>query len=324
MEEKNNNFSVDKEELKSETKETISQVKETIKNVNIKEDSVATKNFVVEIFKEPINKLKEIIEDNSGKFLKFAILILAVYVLVEGVDTIIFSEDGTARRTKMTEIPITNNWITTNPDNNFITAVVPVYEGEDNYIITMNKDYKIKIFNAEEINAKKVQTGKIIAAAIIGKTDKNVLIYNEYGEYIYIDKSEIPELSRSSSGNSTSFDKGNKIKIIPISKDIEVENLIVGFVENKDDGICTYTAFSEEFLHLGHRTNKPKEFFKLKHSNFVGVGVVNAKTKNNSTVSFISPYNINTVNGKNIKEKMDFKKISVSPFGLIQIPNMEK
>ena len=240
------------------------------------------------------------------------------------IGTIIFSEDGTARRTKMTEIPITNNWITTNPDNNFITAVVPVYEGEDNYIITMNKDYKIKIFNAEEINAKKVQTGKIIAAAIIGKTDKNVLIYNEYGEYIYIDKSEIPELSRSSSGNSTSFDKGNKIKIIPISKDIEIENLIVGFVENKDDGICTYTAFSEEFLHLGHRTNKPKEFFKLKHSNFVGAGVVNAKTKNNSTVSFISPYNINTVNGKNIKEKMDFKKISVSPFGLIQIPNMEK
>ena len=50
------------------------------------------------------------------------------------------------------------------------------YAGIDNYIITMNKDYKIKIFNAEEINAKKVQTGKIIAAAIIGKTDKNVLI----------------------------------------------------------------------------------------------------------------------------------------------------
>ena len=239
--------------------------------------------------------------------------------------TIIFSEDGTARRTKMSEIPITNNWITTNPDNNFITAVIPVYEEDDEkYIVTINKDYKVKIFNIEEINTKKVQTGKIIAAAIINKkTTNNLLIYNEFGEYIYIDKNEIPELSRSSAGNSTSFEQGKNFKIIPITKNVDIENLIVGFIENNDDGVCTYTAFSEESLRLGHRTNKPKEFFKLKHSKFIGVGTVNAKTKNSSTISLISPYNVNTINGKNIKDNMDFKKISVSPFGLIQIPNME-
>ena len=239
--------------------------------------------------------------------------------------TIIFSEDGTARRTKMSEIPITNNWITTNPDNNFITAVIPVYEEDDEkYVVTINKDYKVKIFNIEEINTKKVQTGKIIAAAIINKkTTNNLLIYNEFGEYIYIDKNEIPELSRSSAGNSTSFEQGKNFKIIPITKNVDIENLIVGFIENNDDGVCTYTAFSEESLRLGHRTNKPKEFFKLKHSKFIGVGTVNAKTKNSSTISLISPYNVNTINGKNIKDNMDFKKISVSPFGLIQIPNME-
>lgn len=239
--------------------------------------------------------------------------------------TIIFSEDGTARRTKMSEIPITNNWITTNPDNNFITAVIPVYEEDDEkYVVTINKDYKVKIFNIEEINTKKVQTGKIIAAAIINKkTTNNLLIYNEFGEYIYIDKNEVPELSRSSAGNSTSFEQGKNFKIIPITKNVDIENLIVGFIENNDDGVCTYTAFSEESLRLGHRTNKPKEFFKLKHSKFIGVGTVNAKTKNSSMISLISPYNVNTINGKNIKDKMDFKKISVSPFGLIQIPNME-
>ena len=239
--------------------------------------------------------------------------------------TIIFSEDGTARRTKMSEIPITNNWITTNPDNNFITAVIPVYEEDDEkYVVTINKDYKVKIFNIEEINTKKVQTGKIIAASIINKkTTNNLLIYNEFGEYIYIDKNEIPELSRSSAGNSTSFEQGKNFKIIPITKNVDIENLIVGFIENNDDGVCTYTAFSEESLRLGHRTNKPKEFFKLKHSKFIGVGTVNAKTKNSSTISLISPYNVNTINGKNIKDNMDFKKIFVSPFGLIQIPNME-
>ena len=136
-------------------------------------------------------------------------------------------------------------------------------------------------------------------------------------------ENEIPELSRSSDGNSTSFERGKNFKIIPITKNVDIENLIVGFIENDDDGVCTYTAFSEESLRLGHRTNKPKEFFKLKHSKFIGVGTVNAKTKNSSTISLISPYNVNTINGKNIKDNMDFKKISVSPFGLIQIPNME-
>ena len=241
--------------------------------------------------------------------------------------TIIFSDDGTARRTKMSEIPITNNWITTNPDNNFITCVVPVYEDDnDKLVITLNKDYKIKIFDIEEINSKKVQTGKIIAASVINKNDRKILIYNEYGEYIYIDKNEVPILSRASAGNSTSFERGEKFKIIPITNNRdENENLLVAFIENKDDGVCTYSAYSEDtFLKIGKRTNKPKEFFKLKHSNFIGVALMNAKTKNNSSISFIGPFNISTVNGKNIKDKMDFKKISLTPFGLIQIINPEK
>ena len=239
--------------------------------------------------------------------------------------TIIFSDDGTARRTKLTEIPITNNWITTNPDNNFINCVTPVYENsKDTYIVTINKDYKIKMFDVEEISNKKVQTGKIISAATINlKEIKNLLIYNEFGEYIYIDKNEIPVLSRSSAGNSTAFERGKKFTIIPISSSDEIDNLFVSFIED-NDGSCTYTAFNENNLKICHRTNKPKEFFKLKHSHFAGLGLVNAKTKNNSSVSFIGPFNITVVNGKNIKDKMDFKKISIAPFGLIQIANMEK
>lgn len=79
----------DKEEIKSETKETINQVKDTIKNVKLKEDSVATKNFVLEIFKSPFDKLKEIVEDGSGKFLKFSILILALYIIISALDEFI-------------------------------------------------------------------------------------------------------------------------------------------------------------------------------------------------------------------------------------------
>lgn len=88
-ENKENNFSVDTDELKNETKETVNQVKDTIKNVNIKEDTVATKNFVVEMFKSPCEKIKEIVQDSAGNFLKLAIIIVAVYVLSETLDTIL-------------------------------------------------------------------------------------------------------------------------------------------------------------------------------------------------------------------------------------------
>lgn len=88
-EKKDNNFSVDTDELKNETKETMNQVKDTIKNVNIKEDSVATKNFVTEMFKSPCEKIKEILEDTAGNFLKFAIIIIVVYLLSEALDTFI-------------------------------------------------------------------------------------------------------------------------------------------------------------------------------------------------------------------------------------------
>jgi len=239
--------------------------------------------------------------------------------------TIIFSDDGTARRTKLTEIPITNNWITTNDERNFITSVVPVYENEDdNYIVTVNKDYKIKIFKADEISFKKVQTGKIISAHTINiKSTKNILIYNEFGEYIYIDKDEIPVLSRTSAGNSTAFSQGKNFEIIPVSFTEDFENVFIPFVEN-EDGTCTYTAFEESILKLAHRTNKPKEILKLKHSKFIGIGLVNGKTKNGSSIVLIGPYNINTVNGKNVKIGMSNKKISLNPFGIIQLPEVSK
>lgn len=74
--------SIDTEKLKSETSNTVSQVKDTIKNVNIKEDSLETKNFVVEMFTKPVEKIKEVVEDSTQKTLKYAIIIFAVWVII--------------------------------------------------------------------------------------------------------------------------------------------------------------------------------------------------------------------------------------------------
>ena len=71
---------INTEELKSEASNTVNQVKDTIKKVDIKKDSVETKGFVMEMFKNPLDKIKDVAEDAKGKYLKYAIIALVIWV----------------------------------------------------------------------------------------------------------------------------------------------------------------------------------------------------------------------------------------------------
>ena len=68
------------EEVKKETVETAKKVKETVKNVNIKDETIKTKGFIGEMFKNPINKIKEIAKEDS-KYFKTAIFILIIWTI---------------------------------------------------------------------------------------------------------------------------------------------------------------------------------------------------------------------------------------------------
>lgn len=76
----NNENKINTEELKSEASNTVNQVKDTIKKVDIKKDSVETKGFIVELFKNPLEKIKAVAEDTKGKYLKYAIIVLVIWV----------------------------------------------------------------------------------------------------------------------------------------------------------------------------------------------------------------------------------------------------
>lgn len=77
--------SFDTEKLKSETSNTVNQVKDTIKNVNIKQDSIETKDFVKNIFLKPVEEIKKVVEDNTGKTFKYAIIIIAIWTIIRVV-----------------------------------------------------------------------------------------------------------------------------------------------------------------------------------------------------------------------------------------------
>ena len=74
------------EELKKEATETVNQVKETIKKVDIKKDSVETKGFIIDMFKNPLKKMQQIVNRNTGKSLTYAIIILIIWVVAELVN----------------------------------------------------------------------------------------------------------------------------------------------------------------------------------------------------------------------------------------------
>lgn len=82
MEEKKEKFSVSTENLKNETVETAKKVKESMKGANIKEETKQTKGFVMEMFKNPLGKIKQVAGDTSGKYLKTAIFLIIIWIVL--------------------------------------------------------------------------------------------------------------------------------------------------------------------------------------------------------------------------------------------------
>lgn len=88
MEENNQEkFKVDTENLKNETMETAKRVKESMKGANIKEETKATKVFILEMIKDPIEKIKEVANDNSAKFFKTALFLVIIWTVIVFIET---------------------------------------------------------------------------------------------------------------------------------------------------------------------------------------------------------------------------------------------
>ena len=74
---------VSTKEIKQEATQAVNEVKSTIKNVDIKKDSLETKGFVTEMFKRPLEKLNEIATKKDKNFLKYVVIIIAIWCIVE-------------------------------------------------------------------------------------------------------------------------------------------------------------------------------------------------------------------------------------------------
>lgn len=82
MEEKEVKNTIDTENLKNETVETAKKVKESVKSTKIKEETKATRGLIIEMFKNPLEKIKEVANNNSGKYFKTAIFLIILWTVI--------------------------------------------------------------------------------------------------------------------------------------------------------------------------------------------------------------------------------------------------
>lgn len=82
-EEKKEESVINTEELKKDASTVVNEVKDNFKNVDMKEEGKAAKGFIKGLFKNPIEKIQEMIEENNGKYFKYAIIVLAIWTVVD-------------------------------------------------------------------------------------------------------------------------------------------------------------------------------------------------------------------------------------------------
>ncbi len=97
MEENNNenNNTVNPEEILKETTETINEVKDQVKGSfkkeELKNSAKETTNFIVGMFKNPIEELKSISEDKTNKNFKYAVILAIVWIVAVVILKIYYS-----------------------------------------------------------------------------------------------------------------------------------------------------------------------------------------------------------------------------------------
>lgn len=88
-ENKNQEKTVNTEELKKEAVDAVNQVKDTIKNVDIKKDTKEAKGLVGSMFKNPLETIKKIAKDNTNKAFKMAIIFILIWTIAEFLDKVL-------------------------------------------------------------------------------------------------------------------------------------------------------------------------------------------------------------------------------------------
>jgi len=224
------------------------------------------------------------------------------------ISIILFFNDGTCVKIPPTSI---NMWTKLIYDAHII-AVAPVYKDND-YIVCITQQYKIKAFKANEITSRKSSSGDVIVTAYNFESGCDIFICSNTGEYCYFNFDDSIVQSRTASGIKLSFEK-TKHTSLYIAK-VKSESLITIGLDNGDNEGSIYIIDSAS-LKIGKRNNVPKKIKSLQ--NHFTITCVNCIEKNSDfkNVVFVGSKGISKISSKLIKPTGVPRRVSLIPFGV--------
>jgi hypothetical protein len=254
----------------------------------------------------------------NGKNVKEACGVVSLKKDIAGF--ILFYNNSTVNKLQMTDFKILNTWHEFTDDKTLITCATPYYS-EDDMIVCVSENYKIKQMSVADIQGKRnISSGDCIKACYcIEKNCKDAVLFTgSNGDYCVLPPEEIPVLGRNASGVKTSFEQETQLYITTLSPEKE----IVLFSSNDDrDGQNYIEARSTDQFAVGKRSNKLKLLGYPEHFKITSVSNISAQNKD-GTIVLIGRNSTTTLKPqyfKFFKKNNDFKRTFVSIVGSINL-----
>ena len=242
---------------------------------------------------------------------------------------IVCYSNGMINRIEATVFKVANVWYDLQLDNDvMITCAIPIYT-EDDIIIAMSSDYKIKRFAVSDIPGRRMvacSDTKIIAISSYDPKgdNRNVIGMDENGHYLLFPIDEIPLVSRNAAGVKTSFgdpDKDGSVytgKIYLSSCPDEVyesEQVMISCKNNDDENYLVNIPLLS--MKIGLRTNKPKPSI-LSDYRVTSLSVIDIVDQK-STICMIGKSSTSALSASNFKKPEQYKKIFLTVTSSTQI-----
>lgn len=237
------------------------------------------------------------------------------------IGVLLFTNNKTARRIEPSEIIETNNWI---PIEQEIKFMIPICE-EDDKLLIISSNKKIKIISASEIGKMTVNVGDILSVTKLNKETSHIIIVLSNGCYHYLNINDIPTLSRNSGGVNINIPFENtSFSIEQVSME-QSENETLLFTINDTEGY-NYIIKTEKFdLLETNRVNKPKTLPIILDDGYsvVSINKFDSKLKDSKCI-LIGKYSTTQMSIQSLKSNDLYdipKRIPVETIGLVQYVN---
>lgn len=238
---------------------------------------------------------------------------------------IVCYDNGGINRIEMSTFRVVNAWLELNNTEPYITCATPIYS-EDDELICITNDNKVKRIVASEIKGKRIlTTGSVIKdiacynSEICAACD-NVLFASSNGTYNLCQIDDIPVLGRAAAGVKSAFDESSResVKIVCVPSEVLDSDRLLVSSTDPVDGQNYMHSIPLEDMKLTSRTAKPKLFGLPKGQIVNSVQLCDVSQKD-TQLCMIGKSSTSSLNMTNFKKAYDFKRLFITVTSTTQI-----